>query len=356
MYLVMLLLISLFSSQLLASEGNEDSGQQTYWTVPSGDRATSQGGGVYSAALHNRFLDIKANYEENGVHYYSDVLNSFGFQEVLDPTQEVIFCGAGDKNFSDAINIAQNSSNGSHNRGVLVTNGDSGFIGEIFSVKESSETVGFDASSMDDAIKSVLQNNVNAKGRFCYRETDQNVSYRRAGSSQATYCGSGQTQTYTDSVSGFQCQLALDINMKVGETRFVRQLQSAGLPTIAQGFIGCYADPISGSPVMQLVDNPSSCSPSSRSTCIRTCDWAEDVVCNPQDMPRWGGNQCGAYGTMIFKDEVINVNSSSQLSYEESTGTLFEGSAVMACVVVSSGASRSANWAIVSSECNPITD
>ncbi len=297
---------------------------------------------IYTSAMHNKWGDIKSNYEENGVYYYSDVVNSFGFQEVLNVKQEMLFCGPSDRTFSDAI------------RGAMThSTGQSSFGGE--GVKYDATSIGFSAATMDSEIKKVLDNNSNpvAKGRFCYSPSDENVDYRSTGAEEAIYCDAGQSMIYNDSVSGYSCEIKLDINLKEGETRYLRQLQGVN-PTIAQGFVGCYANSVSGQPELSLLDNPEGCSPANRESCIRTCDWAENVVCDPSDLGsgggaiRWGsGNSCGAYGTVLFKGDVIEVEASPQLSYNSSNGVLYEGRAVVACADVGGAA----GWVVTTSSC-----
>jgi hypothetical protein len=290
---------------------------------------------AYSAALHNQFSDIKANYEENGIYYYGDTTNSFGFRDVLNPKHEMVFCGAGDKSFSDTVKVAAASGRGA-------AHGVSG-------VKHSATTSGFSPATMQEAMHSSLRANTTSKGRFCYRTNDSTVDYRQDTARTAVYCPVSAELPYTDQVSGFGCGLKLDIPLKVGETRFLRQLQGSKL-TIAQGFIGCYANPTTGVPQTTLIDNPASCTPTSRTSCIRTCDWAHDVVCEPKLMPRWGGGLCGGYGTVLFKGDVVSIEASPQLSYSDSTKTLYQGAALMACSIVSG----KAQWILTSSSCTAV--
>lgn len=335
---IMLLLI--VCAPLVAESNNAPA----YW---DGDRVTkSSKSREYSAALHNQFPELKPNYDENGQFYYSDTINSFGFKEVLNPQQEVVFCGPGDQNFSDAVKTAMSSTP----QGCLNCVQDEAKS----AVRDDASSVSAAPDAVVGAVRSVLGGsnaNMNAKGRFCYKLSDPSVEYRQAGSETAVYCSAGQSMNYQDPISGFSCSLKLDVNLKEGETRYIRQLQSDGgvsFATIAQGFVGCYANPSSGEPQVSLINNPSSCSPSNRSTCIRTCDWADEVVCDPREMPRWGdGGMCGGYGTVLFKGDVREIDSSPQLSYSSVTRQLYSGKATMSCKMIGG----KAKWVLLNSTC-----
>ena len=315
------------------------SGKANMWD--GAHRETNSNPVTYTASMHNRFNDIKSNYEENGKYYYGDTINSFGFKEVLNYEEEMVFCGAGDENFSDAVRIASQMSRSA----------DAGMASTLGDIRSDSTDFSMSPQNIDSAIKQVLVNNSNAtaKGRFCYKTSDSKVSYRQSGSATAVYCPAGTPLSYVDPVSGHSCTLELDVPLKKGETRFLRQLQT-GFTTVAQGFVGCYASTTSGVPQVKLVDNPEGCSASNRDQCIRTCDWADDVVCDPRDMPRWGGGMCGAYGTVLFKGDVLEVNSSNAISYDSSTGTYYSGSAVMSCSLVSG----KAQWTVVEQTCSAV--
>lgn len=324
----------------------------------SSDERVQKGGNpnVYSAALHNSMPSIKSEYEENGKFYYNGSINSFGFQEVLNTKQEVVFCDSNDKNFSDIVVEAAATHPSSYAKSYLSSGVKQG--SQRYGIADSATTVGMSAEAMVQSIGSALVNNgqgvtPQAKGRICYKKDDSRVDYRNSGSNEAVYCNSEQERTYVDPVSGYSCKLKLDVPLKVGETKFLRQLQTHGV-TVAQGFLGCYSNPTSGAPELSLIDNPSSCSASNREDCNRTCDWADEVVCDPRDMPRWGAvKSCGGYGTVIFKGDFLSVESSNQLSFDLDSGKLFKGSATMQCVVVeSSPGVRSASWAIVDSSCD----
>jgi hypothetical protein len=325
-----------------------------YW--PEDRRVDSGRVKNYSASLHNQMNSIKGRYEENGEFYYSDVINSFGFRDVLNARQEMIFCGAGDVTFSDVIqNVAASGRQSGYVDLPSLPVGQSGWTNGVL---HSSTTMGMPFQEFVSVVEGALINNASAqaKGRFCYDRFDSNVDYRRAGSEDEVYCDTTDiVPSYTDTVSGFSCQLNLDVPLKLGETRYVRQSQ-LNEATVAKGFLGCYSNPSSGAAELVLIDNPDSCSPSNRSGCVRTCDWAQDVVCEASDMPRWGpNNACGGYGTTVFKGDVIDVASSPQLSLSVSTGIVFEGRATMFCAVSGIGEARQANWQLLSgSTCSPL--
>jgi hypothetical protein len=336
--LKMIALLALcFSGTALSQDG-----EYRYWTDARVNETSRSK--EYTANMHNRFPSIKDRYEEGGVYFYSDAVNTFGQREALNPQQEVIFCQPGDKNFSSAVVEASS---------MRDTDSYSG-SGE-FRVKDDASTAGLSPSLLELSIRNALQNNANdqTKGRFCYDENDYagRVDYRNPSSSQAIYCdpNSSSTLDFTDEVSGFGCGLDLDIPLKAGETRFIRQLQE-GQPTIAQGFVGCYNNPSTGSPELTLIQNPESCSASSRGECLRTCDWADQVVCSSKDMPGWGG-ACRAVATQIFKDDSITVQAYSAISVGTS-GVRFEGQAEMSCQMVG----NQAQWVVTSSSCNPIVE
>lgn len=338
MFKQILYLTLVMNSVSLVLAGDEQNSTVTpYW---EGDRVVDSGRArIYTAAMHNSFPDIKSKYEENGEFYYSDTVNTFGFREVLNMKQEVVFCGPGDKNFNDAIEIAASSPSTSSASSV-----------DFSSARDDATSFSVSPENMGAAIKQVLVNNASstAKGRFCYNPNDSRVDYRRSGAEHATYCSSGGELFYSDEVSGYNCSLKLDIPLKEGETRYLRQLQN-GQKTVASGFVGCYKNSPGGAPQIKLIDNPDSCTPDDRGTCLRTCDWADDVVCSPNDMPRWGaGEQCGAFGTVLFKGDSVNVSSSSQLSFDSSTGKSYSGEAVMACMMNSG----SARWVVVDQTCS----
>lgn len=301
---------------------------------------------TYTTSMHNQFSDIASNYAEKGAYYFSDTVNSFGYKEPFNYAQEVLFCGANDRTFSDAVRLAAASAIDT----CFTTGGRSCAGSSLNKVRFDSTSVGPSPTDIEREVRSaLLQNsNNNSKGRFCYRLSDSRVDYKNPAAASATYCQPGSEMVFSDTVSGFSCGLKLDITMKVGETRYLRQLQGSRV-TIAQGFVGCYANPTTGAPQTILVANPQSCSPSNRESCLRTCDWADEVVCDPRNMPRWGGNKCGAFGTMLFKGDTISVNSSDQLSFDNASGKFYRGAAKMSCSMVNAKAA----WVVSNATCTP---
>lgn len=298
-----------------------------------------------NAALHETFPNAN-DYKEGGRFYYSNYLNSFGQREILDTSKEIIYCESGDRDFSETIES-------------LYRGGGSGFTSShTFSVRDDATTVGFTPEALSSAIYQTLMNNNsdNTKGRFCYRENNPKVDYRTPGAESAVYCDPQRTpshstpKTFIDTSSGNTCQIQLDAPLKLNQTRFIRQLQEFGDVTIAQGFIGCFKNQISGTPEVVLVDNPSSCTKTSRDSCVRTCEWAYQVVCDAKDMPSWG--KCSAYGSMLFKDDAISVNSVDSLSFDLGSRTLYKGSAVMACSMIDGRA----QWVVSSQVCLPVEE
>ncbi len=303
-----------------------------YW---SGDRVTkSTSPHVYTTSMHESFGSIRDNYKEGGVYYYRDGTNSFGQKEPLNTSEEVIFCEAGDVTFTDVAFSALKST--------------SSALGDGTSVQYDSASFGSGPSGLQSAVLSGLVNNssTNTKGRFCYRESDSTVSYRNAGAASAVYCPKNTViPQYTDAVSGMICRLTLDLDLKEGEVRFLKQLGVTSDFTIAQGFVSCEKDSV-GDPVLSLVENGDGCSKLNRESCNYSCDWAQDVACMALDMPAWGGGNCKSQGTVIFDGETIDVESSSSLS---GSGSDFqwEGEASMRCAQVSGVA----QWVIESQSC-----
>lgn len=314
----------------------------------------------YNPALHKTFSN-HADYEEGGRYYYrgpAGHVNSFGQQERLNTDQEILFCGPGDRTFSETLTSLYNQKNLFAE--LRTWYGDSApATSSPFSVKDDSTSVGFTPAMFEDAVENTLLNNSNdrVKGRFCYRENDTMVDYRTPGAEKAVYCdpatGShGQPHIFIDTSSLKTCEIVLDVPIKVGETRFVRQLQETSDFTIAQGFVGCYANESSGLPEVKLIENPPTCNKINREDCARTCEWAHQVVCDAKLMPKWGGGQCGAFGTMIFKDDVIDVGSVDSLSYNRETKKLYRGEAIMSCAMVSG----KAQWVVNDATCNIVTE
>lgn len=333
----------IFSSSYLFAE------ESVYW---KGERTNQTGAQKqYSAALHSSFADIKTKYEEGGEFFFSDNLNSFGEREVLDPSQELIICTDTDVTFSEMyMDTAKANSKGGYDN-------DYAGIGDVVvssenAVKFDSASMGIPPSAFVQSVKGALVRNVGSKGRFCYDLNDKSntVNYRNAGAEKAVYCDPKiQNEiVFSDSVSGFNCAVKLDIPLKSGELRFLRQLQT-GYSTIAQGFVGCFNNPQTGVPELSLIDNPDNCSARNRQACTRSCDWANNVVCDPRDMPSWGNGKCKGEGTLIFRDDVITVKSSAVLSmFDQESGKSYSGEAVMACTMVGDKAA----WVNTSSTCN----
>lgn len=314
----------------------------------------------YIVGLHTRMPTIKTRYEENGEYYYNQYgENSFGMQEPLNVQQEMIVCAGGEQSFQHALQAMASAA-----AQRAAENGD---IYSDYCLGESCiETVGVttDATSMpiakdifDNVVANILSTSNatnNARGRFCYdmSNTSGAMNYREPQAASETYCQRGEElPLISDPVSGFTCQLTLDIPMKVGNTRFVRQAQE-GAPTIGQGFIGCYTDAATGNAKVELIANPETCSFANPDACTQSCNWANEVVCNSDKMPRWGGpdgQRCAAMSTTIFKGDAITVSASPQLSYSSSDGVTYAGEATMSCAMVSG----KAQWVVSGASCTP---
>lgn len=336
-----------------ASVMSQETNHPKYWDSQSITSQVSRAK-TYTAAMHTRFSDLKSNYELGGVHYYSNDTDTFGFPEALNTEQEMIFCTGADVNFTTAFKRA--AASGVISGESVKANQNQWMQGSgNFRVNDDSSTMGFTPSEFDVEVRTALLNNNNSKGRFCYDMNDyaNRVDYRNSGAAQATYCdpaASGSSKTYQDPISGYSCRLDLDIPLKVGETRFLRQLQS-NTPTIGQGYLGCYKNATTGEPELELIANPDNCTATSRGSCNHTCDWADEVVCTSSTMPRWSGGMCGGVGTTIFKGEAIDVPSSDATSYNSAEGVLYRGTATMRCAVVSG----TAQWVVTSQSCSRIT-
>lgn len=321
-----------------------NSAKTSYWTDQPRVTQRSNSSRSYTAAMHNRFAGLQPKYQENGEFFYSNYTDSFGQKQALNPDQEVVFCGAGDLSFNDTIEWLQQ------------TAPSAGFVVDANSeqsVRYDSSTIGFGPEQFDTAVRRTLTNNGNqtAKGRFCYDVNDvaQNVDYRTPGAEREVFCdpASEPELLFSDPVSGFSCQIQLDAPLKVGETKFMRQLQTGVSKTIAQGFAGCYRNEVSGLAEFKLIENPSSCTSKNRDSCNYTCEWAHKMICDAKLMPRWGGGKCGALPTVIFKGDVLPVSSSDQLSYSKVDERLYVGEALMQCSLVGG----QAQWVITSEEC-----
>jgi hypothetical protein len=354
-----LLSLSLFSSVsfssiksgdvALADRSNKD---PIYWSTAE-RRIKPNRSSVYKATMHNDFPNIRQKYEENSEHYYSENINSFGTREVFDATKEQLFCSGSGRTFSETVLAASRASNASRSayQPPHTYTNKSGQVGVGMGVRYDFGSFGLDQLTLDDQIGITLGLNSGSKGRFCKKINDPSINYRTANAGKQVYCDPSATESisFTDPVSGFSCAFELDIPLKVGETRFMRQLQGS-FSTVAQGFIGCYQNEAGFSKTV-LIDNPESCTSSNRETCIKSCDWALDVVCDPRDMPRWGAGKCAGIGTVIFKNDIITVDSTSRLSFDASSRIQYSGTAVMACSTIS----KSAQWVVTESSCSPVT-
>jgi hypothetical protein len=301
---------------------------------------------TYTSAMHHKFANAE-EYERGGAFYYRDGINSFGMREAINTEQEVIFCSGSEQSFSDAMaRAASIPPAASH----VVSSTWSKGADVNFAVQHDSTSMSFPPAAMDDAIITSLTFNAtsNAKGRFCYDIASPDVDYREAGAKDAVYCPADTSPIeITDPGTGETCRLELDVDLKVGETRFLRQLQGGDARTVSQGFVGCYQG-ADRNPTLQLVANPTSCTKESRDSCSYSCEWAHEVVCNPVDMPRWGGGKCGGLGTVIFKDDVIEVNAHPNHSYDQTKGVLYEGKATMSCRMVTG----KAQWVVANNSCS----
>ncbi|MBE8233517.1 MAG: hypothetical protein HAW67_07240 [Endozoicomonadaceae bacterium] len=289
----------------------------------------------YITDMHQKFSSIKANYDESGAYYYRDGVNSFGEREAINTQEEVIFCSGSDVNFTNTmINTLKND--GSEYSGQL---------------KQDSTSFGRSLGEMEGSIELALVNNstASAKGRFCYKQTNSSVSYRTAGAESAVYCPQGTTiASYIDPVSQKVCSLQLDIDLKVGEVRFIRQLQGGTQLTIAQGYVNCSRN-FNGNPNLELVANGQGCSSTDRRNCNYSCDWAHKVACASSRMPAWGGGKCKARPTTIFIGENLSVLSDYNLSERNQTD-YWEGNAQLACNLIGSAP----EWVVTSQSCSRV--
>jgi len=336
--LITLFLLGLASSATHASESNGSASQSRsshtpYW---SGDRVSKNSRGMeYTSSMHEQFADIRERYREGGIYYYRDDPNTFGQLVPVNTSEELIRCTSGAVTFTAQM--------------VASLQNNSGSIG--YGVKYDAASFGGDSSHMKSYIKSGLLANSNntTKGRFCYRMSNPKVHYRDSSAEDLVYCPKNTAVgSYTDEVSGKTCNLTLDVDLKVGEVRFLKQLQATSGVTIAQGFVSCDKN-IVGNPVLSLVENGDGCDKLNRESCNYSCDWAQDVACMINDMPSWGAGKCRALGTVIFDGETLEVQSQSSLS-ERGEGFVYEGEAVMKCAQVSG----KAQWVVESSTCEKV--
>jgi hypothetical protein len=293
---------------------------------------------IYSTTLHDFFPDIKEKYQEGGDFYYRDGVNTFGEKEPFNYQQEVVECQEGEVGFLDAIEQAQQtaiSSSTQHSGSGL---------------KYSSVNVGISPSIMNQSIYNALITNGNnhAKGRFCLKRNDPKIIYKNPNDANEVFCEKGVSLSFLDPVSGYSCSVKLDVDLKLNQLRLVRQLQY-GADTLGQAYFGCYSNPVTGVAEVQLIENPPNCNDSGG--CFKTCQWASDVVCLGELMPRWGNNnECGALPTTIFRGEEIGVSASPALSYINNVQ--YEGSATLKCVVVGGEDDYHAVWSVTNAQCN----
>jgi hypothetical protein len=292
---------------------------------------------VYTTTLHEDFAELKDEYEAGSNKHDHDQLDSFGMKQAVAYSQEYLLCGDNDRTFSQTVDEAYANSRRND------------YSGEA---KSDSSVVSLPPSSFNSAVKNTLMSN-STKGRFCldHDNSSGKNSYSTGNDPDEAYCKKGtMLPTFTDFVTGLSCNLKLDVNLKRGETRFIRQLQTSSTPTIAQGYVSCYASSATGygNVKTELIANPNTCTPSNRESCNYTCDWAESVVCDPVSMPRWGGGQCGGMGTLLFRNDTITIKSEDHLSYNLNTGRTYQGSAVMRCATIGDGVL----WVVESQSCS----
>lgn len=283
---------------------------------------------IYSNSLHDE-MSIAERYQEGGIYYLRGTVNSFGEQEAVNTQQEVVFCTGGDETFTDIAKASLSSTQFADHDGLVV--------------KDSAST-----GALPSQFISALENGLkgNSKGRFCYKQNNPDVEYRTAGAEVANYCAKGtSTGVFLDEFTGNRCELILDIDLKAGESRYLRQ-PDGDYRTISQGFVNCSNDGLT-QPELSLVSNPESCGVGGGGLCSYSCIWADDKACSGSILPRWGGGSCGGIGSTIFVDDSLNVKSSSALSFNVISGTLYEGSAQMSCESVNG----SAVWVITDSNC-----
>jgi len=288
---------------------------------------------IYSSSLHDE-MSIKARYAEGGVFYLRGETNSFGEDEPINFRQEIIFCTGNDKTFTEVAKEALEGVQYADHNGAVV--------------KDSAST-GALPNQFISALENGLVNNASAstKGRFCYKVNNPDVDYRTSGSETATYCAQGSsTGLFEDPITRNRCELVVDIDLKAGETRYLRQPQG-DFRTISQGFVRC-ADDGFGQPTLELVANEDNCG----TNCNYSCVWADEQACSGSAMPRWGGGSCAGVGTTIFKGDVITISSNRALSFNALTGISYEGSADMTCQAVG----ESSVWVITQENCTEIED
>tara|TARA_R110001583_G_scaffold4718_14_gene26912 strand:+ start:7480 stop:8490 length:1011 start_codon:yes stop_codon:yes gene_type:complete len=324
-----LLFLALSISFAASSENDSESSLQR---MSQGNYAQ-----VYTSSLHDE-MSIIDRYTEGGVYYLRGEVNSFGEDEVINTQQEVIFCSGTDLTFTEVAKLSLSRVQFEDHDGLVI--------------KDSASTGALPNQFISDLEDGLRNNgNSNAKGRFCYKVNNSDVSYFTAGSEDASHCEEGSsTGVFLDPVTSNRCELILDMDLKAGESRYIRQPE-ASFRTIAQGFVRCNDDGF-GQPTLELIANPASCGTTSTSTCNYSCIWADGLACSGASMPRWGGGSCGGIGATLFRDDVININSSRALSFNVQSGLQYEGSAVMSCNQVG----EQSVWVIDSSNCDVVDD
>jgi hypothetical protein len=282
-------------------------------------------------------MSISRKYEEGGAYYLRDEMNSFGEYEVINTQQEIIFCTSSDKTFTE---VAKES---------LSTSQQADFEGLVIS---DSASTGVLPSQFIADLEDGLVNNTGSHGRFCYKLNNPDVDYRTSGSENAAYCSQGaSTEVFLDPVTRHQCRLSLDIDLKAGETRYLRQPIDGSFRTIAQGFVQCVDNDL-GHPELELVSNPSTCGLENSGTCNYSCIWADEMSCSGSLMPRWGGGLCGGVGSTLFVNDTAVFQSLDATSFSLSSGKQYEGSASMSCKSVGGAAI----WVINSSNCDEVDE
>jgi hypothetical protein len=283
-------------------------------------------------------MSIINRYVEGGTYYLRGEINSFGEREVVNTQQEVIFCGSNDLTFTEVAKLSLSRVQFADHDGLVI--------------KDSASTGALPSQFIADLEDGLINNgNSTAQGRFCYRVNNAEVSFRTAGSEDANYCEKGASSgIFEDPVTHNRCELILDIDLKAGESRYIRQPEG-NFRTIAQGFVRCNNDGL-GNPTLELVSNPESCESGSSSTCNYSCTWADSVACSGSLMPRWGGGNCGGVGSTLFQGDEVTIHSSHYQSFNYQTGKQYEGTAEMACAQVGDVAI----WLIRDSNCTEIDE
>jgi len=332
------LTLCLLSAQTFAVEENLDEPTQSVEANSSSSRVLRGNyPQIYSSSLHDE-MSIKDKYIEGGVYYLRGETNSFGEDEAVNTQQEIILCSNGDKTFTEVAKSSMSK--------VLFADHDGKVI-------KDSASIGVLPNQFIADLEEGLTNNANnnTKGRFCYKVNNPDVNYKTVGAENASFCAKGSsTGIFEDPVTRNRCELILDIDLKAGESRYLRQPQG-NFRTISQGFVRCANEGL-GQPELELISNPSNCGANNASACNFSCIWADNSACSGSVMPRWGGGACGGVGATIFLNDVINIEASRALSFDFQNGTQYEGSAQMNCQSVG----ETAVWVIVSSNCTEVDE